>query len=579
MTTVTADHDTGRRPADNAEGPTPAPGWPIAGTCFGIVFALFLALYHETLLGLIGIYSVSETFGHGFLIPLVSAVLIWYRRNRLLAATPKPALLGFIGLIGLTTLWFVARLADVQLVEHAAFVAAIPCLVLAVLGWGVVRAILFPLFYLIFMIPFGEFMIPPLQNVTADFVVWWLRLIGIPIFRDGIFLHIPSGSFEVAEACAGLRFLIAMIVLGVLFANVTFYTTARRLMFLALAVIIPIIANGFRALMIVLIAYWSDHTIAVGVDHIVFGWVFLTFVTILILLTGMAMRERAPPARSDDDRPPGPPPPASRPALAAATVASLLILTSAPAFAYWRATHPPDASALRLALPAEAMGWTLQDDPPDLWRPVFVGADDETLVRFVRGDRWVEVYVGYYAYQRRNAEVVNYLNTLHRLAEQPEGATSQLDGVPDPWSRVADYRFDLPIDGGPGQVTGVHLRALNNDRRLVLPLYWVGGALTQSGIEAKLLQLQAVFSGESEAAAGVVLATPFTEDPQDAAETLRAFAEVMPSIRTALTNALLETGRDGEETPREPALEETTVSDAGARRNRPGGDTLSSVVD
>ena len=100
---------------------------------------------------------------------------------------------------------------------------------------------------------------------------------------------VRTAGERTAEACAGLRFLIAMIVLGVLFANITFYTWSRRLLFMLLAVAIPIVANGFRALMIVLIAYWSDHTIAVGVDHIVFGWVFLTFVTVLILATGMAM--------------------------------------------------------------------------------------------------------------------------------------------------------------------------------------------------------------------------------------------------------------------------------------------------
>ena len=537
MTTVTADRDTSRELARYTR--TRGREWPLAAGCFGVVFALFLGLYHETLLGLIRIYSVSDTFGHGFLIPVVSAVLIWYRRKRLLSVTPRPALLGFAGLVGLTAIWFVARLADVQLIEHAAFVAAIPCLVLAVLGWGVVRALLFPLFYLIFMIPVGEFMIPPLQDVTADFVVWWLRQIGIPIFRDGIFLYIPSGAFEVAEACAGLRFLIAMIVLGVLFANVTFYTAGRRAVFLLLSVVIPIIANGFRALMIVLIAYWSDHTIAVGVDHIVFGWVFLTFVTILILATGMAMRERTPPPRTeDDDLPPGPPSrPASRGVLVAAATVSLVILTSAPAFAYWRETHPPDTSSLHLALPAEVVGWTREDADPDVWQPVFVGADAERLIRFVRDDHWVEVYVAYYAYQRRDAEVVNYLNTLHQVAEQPEDAVSQLDGIPDPWSRVADHRFELLDSDGQRPVTGVHLRALTDERRLVLPLYWVGGQTTQSRVDAKLLQLEAVVSGESEAAAGLVLAAPFREDPQEAADVLRAFAPVLPAIRAALASA------------------------------------------
>jgi exosortase A len=512
--------------------------WPFAAGCFGVALALFLALYHETLIGLLGIYYVSDTFGHGFLIPLVTAALVWYRRKRLAAVTPRPAAIGLLGLAGLAGVWFVARLADVQLVEHAAFVATIPCLVLAILGWRVVWTLLFPLFYLVFMIPVGEFLIPPLQDITADFVVWWLRLIGIPIFRDGIFLYIPSGAFEVAEACAGLRFLIAMIVLGVLFANITFYTWSRRLLFMLLAVAIPIVANGFRALMIVLVAYWSDHTIAVGVDHIIFGWVFLTFVTVLILAVGMAMRERTPPPeRPEDELPPGPPArPASRTALVAATVAGVVVLAAAPAFAFWRATHPPELS-VELSLPAEAAGWTRQDVSADAWKPVFVGPDVERLVRYARGDVWVDVYVAYYAYQRRDAEAVNYANTLHRLAEQPEGVVSQLDSVPDPWSRVTDHRFAMAVGGEERTVTGVHLRSLDRERRLVLPLYWVAGQITQSGVEAKLLQLEAVLTGGSEAAAGLVLAAPFAEDPDDAAAILRDFAPALADVRAGLAAA------------------------------------------
>ncbi|NBB82959.1 MAG: hypothetical protein GVY28_06085, partial [Alphaproteobacteria bacterium] len=121
----------------------PGREWPLAAGCFAVALACLLGLYHQTVWGLIGIYYASDTFGHGFIIPLVSGVLIWSRRKRLAAVTPRPAIIGMIGLAGLAALWFVARLADIQLVEHAAFVAAIPTLVLAILGWRVVWTLLF----------------------------------------------------------------------------------------------------------------------------------------------------------------------------------------------------------------------------------------------------------------------------------------------------------------------------------------------------------------------------------------------------------------------------------------------------
>ena len=106
----------------------------------------------------------------------------------------------------------------------------------------------FPLAYLLLAVPFGEALIPPLIDFTADFTVTALQLTGIPVYREGSFFTIPSGNWSVVEACSGLRYLIASFTLGTLYAYLTYRSLKRRLIFIALSVIVPIIANGVARL-------------------------------------------------------------------------------------------------------------------------------------------------------------------------------------------------------------------------------------------------------------------------------------------------------------------------------------------
>ncbi len=528
-----ARHDTAR---GRERGRGRAQAWPLAAACCAAAALIALAAFHETVFSLVSIWARSDTFSHGFLIPLISGFLVWRSRHRLAVLVPQPSLLGLVAVTGLSLVWFVARIAGIAVVEQLAFVGILQSLVLAIMGWQVVRAIVFPLFFLVFMVPFGEFLIPPLQDVTADFVVWWLQLIGIPIFRDGIFLYIPGGAFEVAEACAGLRFLIAMIVLGLLFAHVTYTQWWRRIVFMLMAVTIPIIANGFRALMIVLVAHWTDHTVAVGIDHIVYGWIFLTFVMILVLGAGMLLREQESADGGDDgDRPLPPRRPASRTALLASTAAAVVLLLTGPGYALWRDSQAPAPMVAPLALPQTAGGWTLQGPAGGLWRPVFAGAHGEALMAYGDGGRTVDVYVAFYRQQRQGAEAVNAANALFEtLPEDPTVPAPPLAGLP--WMRVGSHALTLDVAGRPLPVWATHIVSSDGRRRLVLPLYWVNGEITQSRLEAKLLEVAAVFTGTSEAAA-IVVSAPFTETPAVAAAALGDFAAALPALRQALTAA------------------------------------------
>ena len=173
-------------------------------------------------------------------------------------------------------------------------VAMIPTVVIIIAGRRVARALAFPLGFLLLGVPVGEALIPPLMDWTADFTVTALRLSGIPVYREGTFFTIPSGQWSVVEGCSGLRYLIASITVGALFAYLSYQKLWKRLLFVALSVIVPIIANGMRAYMIVMIAHLSDMKLALGIDHLIYGWLFFGLVMLLLFWIGSFWRDPEP---------------------------------------------------------------------------------------------------------------------------------------------------------------------------------------------------------------------------------------------------------------------------------------------
>ena len=107
-------------------------------------------------------------------------------------------------------------------VEEVALVGMLVALFIFVFGREVSKRLVFPLAFLFFMVPVGDALITPLQDFTARFAVELLRLSDIPVFHDGVMIQIPNGLYEVAEACAGIRFLIANLVISALFAHLAY---------------------------------------------------------------------------------------------------------------------------------------------------------------------------------------------------------------------------------------------------------------------------------------------------------------------------------------------------------------------
>src|SRR6266496_3021422 len=257
-----------------------------------------LGLFWQTTASIVAIWWRSETFAHGFVVVPICLWLTWRRRETLalIAAKPWWPGLAFVFLAG--ALWLVMGVADVLGVKQFALAFMIQAAIITVLGTGVARALAFPLAFLLFAIPAGEILVPVLMDWTADFTVNALRWSGVPVYREANHLTIPSGRWSIVEACSGIRYIIASFMVGTLYAAIAYRSTRRRVMFIAASIVVPIVANWVRAYMIVMIGHLSNNRYAVGVDHLIYGWIFFGVVMVLLFWVGSFWQEDPAPTRS-----------------------------------------------------------------------------------------------------------------------------------------------------------------------------------------------------------------------------------------------------------------------------------------
>ncbi|HEY7788386.1 MAG TPA: exosortase A, partial [Casimicrobiaceae bacterium] len=268
--------------------------WRIALTALALALVFIVVAFFGTAAAMVGIWARSETFTHGFVVAPISLWLIWRMRERLRAFAPQPSWIALPLLAAAGFAWLLGDVGAVNSVAQVAFVAMLVLAVPAILGIPVTHAMLFPLGFLFFSVPLGEFLLPTLMSHTADFTVFALRASGVPVYREGFQLVIPTGRWSIVEACSGVRYLIASLMVGTLFAYLNYRTLWRRYAFIGVAIAVPIVANWIRAYMIVMLGHLSNNRIATGVDHIIYGWLFFGIVMLVMFLIGARWQERTP---------------------------------------------------------------------------------------------------------------------------------------------------------------------------------------------------------------------------------------------------------------------------------------------
>ena len=495
--------------------------WLVPGALTVAVLLVLTGIFWPTLHSMIEVWDRSETFTHGYLIFPITAWLIWRQREDLARVRPQPDLRGVFMLAGAGISWLLADAGSVNVVAQYAFIAMLIAAVWTLLGWNFVWAAFFPLMFLFFAVPVGEFLIQPLMGVTADFTVALLQATGIPVYREGLFFSIPSGDWSVVEGCSGLRYLIASVTLGVLYAYLTYRSWKRRLLFSIAAIIVPIFANSGRAYMIVMIAHLSDMKLALGVDHYIYGWGFFGIVMLLLFWIGSFWRE--------DDQPQ---PVSDQPAMPAAGAGSrarpvlpmalgvLIIAGLWPAYASWLKARPlPPMPELQVA----AQGGWQSAESFTTWTPHWIGADRQLRQPYVHAGHKVLLELNYYVTQRQGAELINSQNFMIRQKDPT-------------WSNVGEQIVTVDIGGESRQVRQARMRSRDGQRLLVWQWNLINQQTTVNDHAAKLVLALDRVRLQRDDGLSVLIATPYEDtDAEAAAATLARFAvDMEPAIRQTL---------------------------------------------
>ena len=249
-----------------------------------ILFAV--GLYSATLFHLVEQWWHDPNFSHGFVVAAFSLIVGWQGRERLTRLGPEPSWKGLL-LIALSLLMFaIGSLENETFLARLSLLPMIAGLIAFLWGWNYFRALLFPWIFLILMIPLPDGLFHqityPLQLLAAKVAAVLLPVLGVPVFRNGSVIYLPSMSLEVAEACSGIRSVFALLTVAVGYGYLMEHRLWARVVLAFASVPIAILANSLRIVGTGLLVQYWDTTKAAGFFHEFAGG--LTFVASLAML-------------------------------------------------------------------------------------------------------------------------------------------------------------------------------------------------------------------------------------------------------------------------------------------------------
>jgi exosortase A len=482
-----------------------------------------LLFYRETAMAMVTIWARSDTFMHGFLILPISLWLVWREREVLADMQPAPNPWFALGIAASGFVWLLGQIVTVAPVSQFALIGILVSTVAAILGARISLAMGFPLAFLLFAPPFGEFFLPQLMQWTADFTVLGLRFSGIPVYREGLQFVIPSGAWSVVEACSGVRYLIASLVLGTLFAYLNYRSLKRRLAFIAVSFVVPILANWLRAYIIVMLGHLSGNVLATGVDHLIYGWLFFGVVIFLMFAIGGRWADRPHSGKriehiqQSQDCQKNLAAPVSSFLKIAGIV--MLILVLAPLGEWYLLQRRVAALPVFPDMTQLENGWQSggRMSGPE-WKPAYGNPSAEQNKIYSARNQTVGMYIAYYRQQGYDRKLISSENMLVRSNDHVWAQVA---------SEVVDRQFSsqlVPMRSAELRAGGVDSTNSELQRLVVRQFFWINGFLTASDVRAKLLTAFTLLCGRGDDSAVIILYAPKNQDNGGEAA-LTAFVE------------------------------------------------------
>jgi EpsI family protein len=452
----------------------PTSAWPsmTALALWLVVAAAFAQVHAEAIRGLLRLWDGSPMYSYGYLVPFVSLFLVWSRREALVRHRPQPSRAGGAALLALWLALLIAgRFSAIVLAEQLALVVAVAAGVVLVWGWGTLRIVWAAVAYLLLMVPlwdgFTEPLHPRFQSLSATIGVWVLELFGIPAHRDGVFITLPTMTLEVARACSGVNYLVAVLALGLPLGYLYLRSPWRRVVLIVSALVIAALSNSLRVAMIGVLVHLDIGAPLHGPGHMLHG-LFVSGIGYVALFAGLAILRRGEAVEADVTGAAHIAPGSARWRQIGPAVALAAVFLATTAFAAWRQPAPVALAATLDRLPVTLGGWTADPYTAPAALAWWPGADQELRRVYRHDQRAVDVHVSYFGWQRQSREVVTYrASDLHRAA----------------------HVVDASLDAGRQSrvnVAGEHLAGLPT-----LTLFWyeIDGAVETAPLAVKMRTL------------------------------------------------------------------------------------------
>lgn len=256
---------------------------------WGFLLGVFVFAYFPAWKSLILAWSRSDDYSHGFFIIPISLYIVWQKRDIISKIDPLPSNWG-IGIIFLSlALYIFSYFAEITTLVSFSILPFVSGIVIYLYGFSVFNTLIFPIFFLVFMIPVPEQIYAsltiPLQLLVSQVSVFIATIIGMPIYRDGNVIHLPEQTLQVVQACSGLRSLMSLLTLSVVYGYFTLNSIVLRSTLFAFAVPVAIFVNIIRVFSMIIGFHYLNYDLTEGTVHTGFGMaIFFLALAITILI-------------------------------------------------------------------------------------------------------------------------------------------------------------------------------------------------------------------------------------------------------------------------------------------------------
>ena len=268
-------------------------------TAFGLFVAALVITYWSVLSGLVDAWSTDDNYSHGFFIVPLAAYFAWERRAAFAAAPLAPSWLGLI-IVAISMGLLVAGLLGAELfLSRVSVIGAFTGAIVFLFGWQRLRVVAFPLAFLLLMIPLPALIFNkiafPLQLLASNVGEYTISSMDIPILREGNVLILANATLEVAEACSGIRSLVSLFTLGLVFGYFVDHRPWVRAVIALSAIPVAILANGLRVASAGVAAHNFGAAGVEGLFHEFSGWVVFIVAFLMMLVLQRALQRWLPP--------------------------------------------------------------------------------------------------------------------------------------------------------------------------------------------------------------------------------------------------------------------------------------------